>query len=340
MNVIGIDIGGANLKFSDGREAHITVPFPLWRDPAGLSRALQQQLDNLPAAGQVAVTMTGELCDCFENKQRGVQSIVDSVEAVAAGRSVARYYQVTGEFVSAAVAKANWRLTAAANWHAIAALTAREFAAERGLLIDIGTTTTDLISFANGSPTPIERDDLGRLLSEELLYCGAGRTPLNVVLPEFLLSGTKVGLAAEYFASIEDALIVTGLFPERADTASPCDGRPLSKPECLRRLARMLCAEPEELASSVLPELALAAQRRMLRRLVGAVSSLLERNSREPIGRIVFSGSGERLARPLLRRLEWTGRVAYWGELFGGEASSAAAAFAVARLAAKDAASW
>jgi probable H4MPT-linked C1 transfer pathway protein len=339
MSMIGIDIGGANLKFSDGRETHRTVPFPLWRDPAGLSLALQQQMVSLPAVGQLAVTMTGELCDCFENKQQGVQSIIDSVEAVAAGRFVACYYQVTGEFVSAAEAKANWRLTAAANWHAIAALTAREFADERGLLVDIGSTTTDLISFANGSPTPSERDDLGRLLSEELLYCGAGRTPLNVLLPEFLLSGTKVGLAAEYFASMEDALIVTGLFPERADSASPCDGRPLTKSECLRRLARMLCVEPEELASSVLPELALAAQRRLLRRLVGAISRLLERNSKEPIGRLVFSGSGERLGRPLLRRLEWTGRVAYWGELFGGEASSAAAAFSVARLVGKEAAS-
>jgi probable H4MPT-linked C1 transfer pathway protein len=284
--------------------------------------------------------MTGELCDCFENKQQGVKSIVDSVEAIAESRFEVCYYQVTGEIVSAIDAIGNWKLTAAANWHAIAALIAVEFADERGLLVDIGSTTTDLISFADGTPTPSERDDLGRLLSEELLYCGAGRTPLNVILPELLLSGTKVGLAAEYFASIEDALIVTGLFPEQADAVSPCDGRPLTKPQCLRRLARMLCAEPEELASSVLPEMALTAQRRLLRRLVGAVSRLLERNSKEPVGRIVFSGSGERLARPLLRRLEWTGRVAYWGELFGEEASSAAAAFAVARLARKEAASW
>lgn len=340
MSVIGIDIGGANLKFSDGRETHRTVAFPLWRDPAGLLPALQQQLKAWPDARKLAVTMTGELCDCFESKQAGVQSIVDSIELVAAGRYIARYYQVTGEFTSAAGAKANWRLTAAANWHAIASLTAGEFTEERGLLVDIGSTTTDLISFANGGPTPSERHDLGRLISEELLYCGAGRTPLNVLLPEFLLSGTKVGLAAEYFASIEDALIVTGLFPERGDIASPCDGRPLTKPECLRRLARMLCAEPEELASSVLPEMALAAQRRLLRRLVGAISRCLERNSKEPSARIVFSGSGERLARPLLRRLEWTGRVAYWEELFGAEASSAAAAFAMARLAEKEAAAW
>lgn len=178
------------------------------------------------------------------------------------------------------------------------------------------------------------------MLSGELLYCGTGRTPLSVVLPEFLISGTKVGLAAEYFASVEDALIVTGLFPERPDSTSPCDQRPLTKPESLRRLARMLCAEPAELASSVLPELALAAQRKLLRRISGRVSRLLEAKAGEPSGRIVFSGSGERLGRPLLRRLEWTGRVAYWGERFGREASSAAAAFAVARLAGKELVSW
>ena len=80
MSVIGIDIGGANLKFSDGRETNRTVPFPLWRDPNGLSRTLHDQLKTLPDARQLAVTMTGELCDCFERKQQGVQSIVDSVE--------------------------------------------------------------------------------------------------------------------------------------------------------------------------------------------------------------------------------------------------------------------
>lgn len=340
MSVMGIDIGGANLKLSDGTSAHRTIPFPLWRDPEGLTRELSKQLVALPATDSVAVTMTGELCDCFKSKREGVDSIVDAVQALTKGRMRVRFYQVTGAFVDATEAKATWRLTASANWHAIAAMTAREFADERGLSVDIGSTTTDLVAFADSVPRSSECDDLGRMLSEELLYCGAGRTPLNVVLPEFLVSGTKVGLAAEYFASIEDALIVTGLFPERPDVASPCDGHPLAKPECLRRLARMLCAEPEDLASSVLPDLALAAQRRLLRRLADGISRMLERNSKKPLQRIVFSGSGERLGRPLLRRLEWTGQVAYWGKLFGAEASSAAGAFAVARLASREAAAW
>lgn len=340
MSVIGIDIGGANLKFSDGVEAHRTVSFPLWRDPEGLVGMLSRQLSTLPASDSLAVTMTGELCDCFESKREGVRAIVEAVQTVASGRVKVRFYQVTGAFVEAAKAKTDWRLTASANWHAIAAMTASEFANERGLSVDIGSTTTDLIPFYDSSPQSSERDDLGRMLSEELIYCGAGRTPLNVVLPEFLLSGTKVGLAAEYFASIEDALIVTGLFPERPNSESPCDSRPLTKPECLRRLARMLCAEPEELANTVLPDLAMAAQRRLLRRLAGGIARVLERNSREPIRRMVFSGSGERLGRPLLRRLEWTGPVAYWSELFGAEASSAAAAFALARLAGKEASAW
>lgn len=340
MSVIGVDIGGANLKFSDGKQFHRTVPFPLWRNPGGLAGALREQLNQQPGVERLAVTMTGELCDCFSGKRQGVEAIVDSVEAAAAGRMQTRFYQLTGNWVGAAAAKAEWSLVAAANWHAIAALTAREFAAERGLLIDIGSTTTDLIPFANGSPAPRERSDFGRMLSQELLYVGAGRTPLNVLLPEFSVEGEDVGLAAEYFASIEDALIVTGLFPERPGADSPCDNRPLTKPESLRRLARMLCADPEELASEVLPALAQAAQRRLLRRLAAGITRGIAEFSSAPVERLVFSGSGERLARPLLRRVGWTGPVASWGELFGPAASSAAGAFALARLAESENAQW
>lgn len=336
MNVIGIDIGGANLKFSDGFGTHQTIPFALWRNPAGLGDALKAGLKKFPSADALAITMTGELCDCFESKRAGVQSIVEAVESVSNGLIPVSFYQVSGKFVDGQEACGNWKLTAASNWHSIAALTALEFPLECGILVDIGSTTTDLIRFKHGLPHPQKSDDLGRMLCEELLYCGTGRTPLNVLLPEYPATNRRICLAGEYFATIEDALIVNGMFPERPDEQSPCDGRPLSIQYCRRRIAKMLCADADELDDGILREIALAAQRKLLRRLTGGIQRLISAESAEsdsPTERIVFSGSGERMARPILRRLGWTGQTTFWSELFGREASSAAAAFAIARLA-------
>ena len=76
---IGIDIGGANLKLSDGRRHHRHVPFALWRQPESLANQLVALLRECPNHDRVAITMTGELTDCFANKKAGVAFIVDQM---------------------------------------------------------------------------------------------------------------------------------------------------------------------------------------------------------------------------------------------------------------------
>src|SRR5262249_3412029 len=80
-SVFGLDIGGANLRAAHGSGAAGTQPFALWRDPAGLAPSLRRRTETLPAGDIWAVTMTGELCDCFETKRQGVAFILDAVES-------------------------------------------------------------------------------------------------------------------------------------------------------------------------------------------------------------------------------------------------------------------
>ena len=77
MSWLGLDIGGANLKAADGRGWARSVPFALWRDPQGLAEALATLVESAPTAERLAVTMTGELCDCFRSKAEGVRHILD-----------------------------------------------------------------------------------------------------------------------------------------------------------------------------------------------------------------------------------------------------------------------
>src|SRR5580692_6884099 len=79
QNVIGLDVGGANLKAATGGGAARSHPFELWKRPDQLGEALTDLLRGWTPA-QLAVTMTGELCDCFETKRDGVERILAQIE--------------------------------------------------------------------------------------------------------------------------------------------------------------------------------------------------------------------------------------------------------------------
>src|SRR5687767_897273 len=79
--VLGLDIGGANLKAAHTDGTALCRAFPLWRTPDRLASELQRLLADLPAHDVLAVTMTGELCDCFATRAEGVAAILHSVEA-------------------------------------------------------------------------------------------------------------------------------------------------------------------------------------------------------------------------------------------------------------------
>ncbi len=72
--MIGIDVGGANLKVVDDAGVHIHY-CPLWEQApiTDLLRQYAAEKDD-PAA----VVMSGELADCFENKREGISFIVAS----------------------------------------------------------------------------------------------------------------------------------------------------------------------------------------------------------------------------------------------------------------------
>src|SRR5262245_17603691 len=97
--VLGLDIGGANLKAAHTAGTARHVPFELWKRAANLSQALVDLLKGWPPFSVLAVTMTGELCDCFETRTKGVQAILKAV-ASAAGTFPVWVWQNDGQFVT------------------------------------------------------------------------------------------------------------------------------------------------------------------------------------------------------------------------------------------------
>ena len=157
-SVLGLDVGGANLKAAHTAGFTRHVPFSLWKNPGGLADALRTLLAGAPPRATLAVTMTGELCDCFESKREGVAAILDAVESVAESTPV-RVWTTDGVFLNPSAARNIPLKVASANWLALATFAGRFAPAGSALLIDVGTTTTDIIPLIDGRPVPEGRTD-------------------------------------------------------------------------------------------------------------------------------------------------------------------------------------
>jgi probable H4MPT-linked C1 transfer pathway protein len=290
--VLGLDIGGANLKAADPHGIARTVPFALWKQPGKLPHALRALLAALPPADALAVTMTGELCDCFASKREGVNAILDAVLAVAQSSPV-RVWSTQGRFLSPQQARQTPLEVASANWHALATFHARFVPQGTGLLIDVGSTTTDLLPLRDGRPVPQGWTDPERLRSGELVYLGVRRTPLI---------GLMAG-AAELFATVHDVFLVLGEAPEDPADSETADGRPATLSCAHARLARMLCGDLETTTEQERLDLAREVRWRLMMRLAFAIEAVARRLPQMP-GRVILSGSGEFLAREALYRQE------------------------------------
>src|SRR5689334_4768543 len=178
--VLGLDIGGANLKAAHSSGAARSRPFALWKSPAALPGALRQLLRGWPPYDLLAVTMTGELCDCFATKREGVRALLDAVSA--AGAVPARVWLTDGRLVGIGAARSRPLRAAAANWLALATFAGRFAPRGPALLIDVGSTTTDIVPLMDGRPVPRGRTDAQRLRCDELAYTGVIRTPLCALL--------------------------------------------------------------------------------------------------------------------------------------------------------------
>jgi probable H4MPT-linked C1 transfer pathway protein len=287
-------------------------------------------LRDLPPFDSLAATMTGELCDCFETKRQGVEAILDAVATVA-GPTPVQVWQTDGRLVDIAKARGRPLETAAANWLALATYAGRFARTGQALLVDIGSTTTDIIPLKDGSPTPRGRTDAERMRHHELIYTGVRRTPVCALL--------GADGAAELFATTHDVYLVLGKVPEDASDRDTADGRSATRPLAHARLARMICADVETSTEADRRALAL----RICNRQALLIRQAIERIAREmsaPLAGLILSGSGEFLARAAVE-LAWeqasrvppADRIISLGERLGPRISEAACAHALAVLA-------
>src|SRR5436305_2436060 len=119
MKWLALDIGGATLKVADGRGYAQSYAFAMWKQSGRLALQIRTAISEAPPCDHLAVTMTGELADCFASRADGVRFILQAVRDGSDNRHT-RVYLTDGRLVSPQVALGAPRLAAASNWHALA----------------------------------------------------------------------------------------------------------------------------------------------------------------------------------------------------------------------------
>jgi probable H4MPT-linked C1 transfer pathway protein len=303
ISVIGWDLGGANVKLAriEGRRVvqATLIPCPLRQEPGKFDAALAEAFPLCPPGAVHAVTMTGELSDVFSDRARGVAYLVEMMRKITDGEAI--FYGGRTGFLSDAGAVEHMIDVASANWHASASLVAR-FLPE-ALLVDAGTTTTDLVPITIGAVAARGYSDGERLAEGELVYTGVVRTPVMAVARTAPFRGRMQGVAAERFATMADVWRLLGVLPASADPYPTPDLAGKSTQESASRLARMLGrdATPSDLLAYV--DVARHFADRQRAEIEAAARALVTREGLAADAPVVGAGCGRFVARNIAERL-------------------------------------
>ncbi|WP_233836362.1 hydantoinase/oxoprolinase family protein [Paraburkholderia sp. ZP32-5] len=257
--VFGWDVGGAHVKVSladDGGAVRDVAQWacPLWQGLDHLETTIGLVFERWPqaraATARHAVTMTGEMVDLFADRADGVRAIVATLArrlgAQSSTRAPSRLRFYAGEtgWLAADDCAAGWRDVASANWLATANWVRTRVA--DAVLIDIGSTTTDIIPIVDGQVAARATTDAGRLATGELVYQGVVRTPLCGVAHCIEFAGVTVNVMNEWFATTADVYRLTGELDPLHDVQPSADQGPKTPAASRARIARMIGRDAHE----------------------------------------------------------------------------------------------
>jgi len=301
---MGWDLGGAHVKAALVRGGRVRGvwqrPCPLWEDLDALPRTLADLACVADAPATHAVTMTGELADVFADRSLGVRALLEALQSsVPAQRWL--FYAHPMRFLTPRQVLQQPLAVASMNWSATAAWIASRLS--DALLVDIGSTTSDLVPIRAGAVAARGITDAQRLASEELVYTGVVRTPVMALVSRVPFEGAWHVPMAEHFASSADIYRLTRELPGDADQLPSADGAGKSRRESARRLARMLGRDFEMKSMTAWEQCARFLSEAQLWSLHRACERVLSWEATATRTPIVGAGVGRFLAKKLARRL-------------------------------------
>ena len=301
--VIGWDVGGAHLKgclVEDGTVRDVAQwPSPLWQGLSHLDAALAQARARWPqgwdGTARHVATMTGEMVDLFPTRAVGVARLASHL-GERLGPSL-RLYGGGDGWLQPHEAPRHWASIASANWRAAAQLLAAHIG--EALLVDIGSTTTDLVAVHDGRVAAHGASDAERLASGELVYQGVVRTPLCALARRVPFGGREVNLMNEFFATTADVYRLTRELEPAHDQHPAADGAGKDDTATRRRLARMIGCDVHDADDDGWLALARAWRGEQLGEILGQLRRVAAASTLPAHAPLVMAGCGAFLGAEL-----------------------------------------
>ena len=178
------------------------------------------------------------------------------------------------------------------NWHATANFISDFY--PNCILVDVGSSTTDIIPIKKKHIIAKGTNDYKRLLFKELIYLGVIRTPITAI-------EKKKNLIYENFANLGDIYRVLNKLPERFDLAPSLDNKSKSKNDSARRIARIFGKDYKRNDFNKWKKVALQVEKKQKKILKENIDKIKRKNFSNPIP-IIGAGVGEFIIRNIYNK--------------------------------------
>ena len=285
VNVLGLDIGGANIKATFLQTQNATMQelrtlveyFPVWKSKKKLPRVLEKlakSLTNSTALNGVGVTITAELSDAYLTKKEGINHVLDSITEVFTDTPTF-VLDVEAKLLTVKDALEAPLKIASANWAATGWMVSQLI--KNCIIVDVGSTTTSIIPVINGKTRAEGKTDLEKLQNGELVYSGSLRTNVATIVDCIPVRGSMACVSSELFAQSGDIHLILDNIGEEDYIVETCDGRGKNKRECMARLARVVCADIDMLTEHEISDMAKFVYNKQVEQIAKGLKQVSER---------------------------------------------------------------
>ncbi len=277
MRYLGWDVGGANIKAAlvKVNESSFSICrtyeryLPLWKGGKKSLPDVLHEIHTLLAGSDsldgVGITMTAELSDVFNSKLEGVSFVLGCIKEIS-GTIKPLVVDFDGGLLSVKESLEDHLKVAGANWAATAKILSGIF--KQCILLDVGSTTTDIIPILKNEIAAEGKTDSKRLATGELVYTGALRSSIPSIVHNIPLNGIPTEVASELFALSGDVHLILGNISEEEYSTETADGRGKSRKECLSRLARVVCEDLDMIGELELERIASFIHDKQIQKIV------------------------------------------------------------------------
>ena len=298
IQYLGLDIGGAHIKVVGLNKTRQIVlveylKFYFWDKSKDFLTFIKQINKYIDEKTLIGITMTAELCDSFKTRKQGFNTLLSYCKNL---KNDFFFYSLGKSYF---VKKAKYKNVISMNWHAIGSYVSHEVS--NCIIIDFGSTTTDLICVKNNKIRNVHFDDFSRLNNSELLYSGLVRTPIFSITNKVKIDDKTFNIIPEIFSNMADIYRISNLLELYHDIDDTSDLRSKSYINSLCRVSRNLGIDYDTSLEDFIIQISKNIVRKQLASINKSIDILRKKYNLEPEHPIITSGIGKDILIKLLK---------------------------------------